>query len=490
MDAALTGNASAVQIADSVRRKTVSARAVVTAALERISRLNPALNALRETGDTEALESAERLDRRIASGEDVGPLAAVPFAVKDNIATIEGHTCCGSRMLESYRSPFAATAVQRLVAAGAIMIGKANCDEFGMGSSSEHCAFGVVRNPHDHARVPGGSSGGSAAAVAAGMCAFALGSDTGGSVRQPASFCGVVGVKPTYGRVSRYGLVAFGSSLDQIGPLTRTVADSALVLGCMAGVDQRDSTSSANAVPDYCEELGDEIKDLRVGVPREYLRDGNDPHVNAAVTRAMRVFEAMGATMVEIDLPLTRVGIATYYVISSAEASSNLARFDGIRFGRRAEPETGESLFDLYARSRSESFGPEVQRRVMLGTYALSAGYYDAYYKRASQVRRLIKEEFDRAFARCHAIIGPVAPTPAFEIGVNRDDPLEMYLGDAYTVNANVAGICAMSIPCGNAVVGASRLPVGLQIQCQAFEEATMFRVARRFEMQTADLPA
>ncbi len=482
MQATLTGEETASAIAALVRSKRVSATEVVEFTLERIKAGNAALHAIRETCDEDAREVARRLDLRMAAGEDVGPLAGVPVAVKDNIATLEGCTACGSKMLEGYRSPFAATAVMRMTSAGAIVIGKANCDEFAMGSSSEHCAYGVVRNPHDRDRVPGGSSGGSAAAVAAKYCPIALGSDTGGSIRQPASFCGVVGVKPSYGRVSRYGLVAFGSSLDQIGPISRSVADAALVLQTIAGVDQHDATSASRDVPDDQAIIEQPIEGLRIGVPREFTGEGNAPEVNNAISEAVKTYRSLGAAIIELDLPLTRYGVATYYLISSAEASSNLARFDGMRFGRRAHVQEGESLFDLYARSRTESLGREVQQRIMLGTYALSAGYYDAYYKRASQVRRMIADEYARAFAQCHAIIGPVAPTPAFGIGERQDDPLAMYLGDAYTVNANVAGICAMSVPCP---VGSSSLPIGLQIQCKAFDETTMFRTARMFEKAT-----
>lgn len=350
-----------------------------------------------------------------------------------------------------------------------------------MGSSTENCAFGSVRNPHDPSRVPGGSSGGSAAAVAADLVPAALGSETGGSVRQPAALCGIVGVKPSYGRVSRYGLVAFGSSLDQIGPCARNVRDAAAILNVIAGVDRRDSTSSDAPVPDYLASIDEPIKDLRLGVPRQYVTESNDPAVNDAVRRAIRTFESLGATITDIDLPLTDYGIATYYIIAPAEASSNLARYDGIRYGRRAALEPGEDLFDLYAKSRAQGFGPEVQRRIMLGTYVLSAGYYDAYYKRALQVRRLIKNEFDAAFKQCHALIGPTTPTPAFPIGA-KPDPLSMYLSDIYTVNANIAGICAISIPAGFASIDGKRLPIGLQIQCQAMNEAAMFRIARMFE--------
>jgi aspartyl-tRNA(Asn)/glutamyl-tRNA(Gln) amidotransferase subunit A len=466
---------SAVGIAEMVRTAARPATAVVREHLDRIEKTNAALGALREIYADEAIAAAEVLDSRVAAGEDVGPLAGVPLVIKDNICATLGTTACGSRMLEGYRSPFTATAVERLLKAGAIIIGRANCDEFAMGSSSEHCAFGVVRNPHDQARVPGGSSGGSAAAVAAGMCAVALGSETGGSVRQPASFCGVVGIKPSYGRISRSGLVAFGSSLDQIGPLANTVADAALALQIMSGVDPLDSTSSSEPTPETSS-LSTPIENLRIGVPREHLSASNDVRVNEAIREAIGAFRSHGAEVIEVDLPLTRYGNATYYVIATAEASSNLARFDGVRYGHRSTLASGESLENLYVRSRSEGFGVEVQRRIMLGTYALSAGYYEAYYRRAAQVRRLITQEYDRAFVKCDALIGPVAPTPAFEIGA-KADPLSMYLCDAYTVNANVAGICAMSVPCA-----ASPLPIGLQIQCPAFAEANMLRIARMYE--------
>jgi aspartyl-tRNA(Asn)/glutamyl-tRNA(Gln) amidotransferase subunit A len=475
---------SALDLSMAVRGKRIAATDVARECLDRIAARNPALNAFREANADEALKQARRIDDLLAAGEDPGSLAGVPIAIKDNIVIEFGRSCCGSRMLENYRSPFTATAARRLINAGAIIIGRTNCDEFAMGSSSEHCAFGVVRNPVDESRVPGGSSGGSAAAVAADLCPVALGSETGGSVRQPAALCGCVGVKPSYGRVSRYGLVAFGSSLDQIGPLARNVTDAAAILNVIAGVDRHDSISSDLPVPDYLAQIDQPIEGLRLGVPRQYLDEGNDPAVNAAVRSAIDRYRELGATIVDVDLPMTRYGIATYYVLCTAEASSNLARFDGIRYGHRAKLDAGEDLFDLYAKSRSEGFGAEVQRRIMLGTYVLSAGYYEAYYQRALRVRRLIKEEFDRVFAQCHAIIGPTSPTPAFEIGA-KADPLSMYLCDSYTVNANIAGICAMSIPCGSAEVQGKRLPIGLQIQCQAFDEATMFRVARMFERQT-----
>jgi len=472
-------------ITHAVRSGRRPAVEIVRECFEQIGELNDRLNAFRETYPDRALETAQQIDRRVAAGEDPGPLTGVPIAVKDNIVTDFGTTTAGSRILEDFKSPYGSTAARKLIDAGAIIIGKTNCDEFAMGSSTEHCAYGITRNPWDHRRVPGGSSGGSAAAVASGMCPVALGSDTGGSVRQPAGHCGIVGVKPTYGRVSRWGLIAYGSSLDQIGVFARNVADTARVLSVIAGSDPHDSTSADLPVEDYAARLDEPIENLRIGVPKQYVSKDNDPDVNKAVANAVDVFRELGAAIVDIDLPLTDYGIATYYVIAPAEASSNLARYDGVRYGRRAALEAGEDLIELYSKSRAEGFGPEVQRRIMLGTYVLSAGYYDAYYKRALQARRLIKRDFDNAFHHCHAIIGPTSPTPAFRIG-EKADPLTMYLCDVYTTNTNTAGICGMSIPCGFADADAGPLPIGLQIQCPAFGELTMFRVARLFEQATA----
>ncbi len=473
-----------LNIAEETRAGKRSAAANVTACLDRIDASNERINAFRETFRQRAIEAAEALDRRIATGEDPGPLAGVPIAVKDNIITDFGTTSCGSRILEGFNSPYSSTAATRLIDAGAIIIGKTNCDEFAMGSSTENCAYGTTRNPWDLERVPGGSSGGSAVAVAAGLCPASLGSDTGGSVRQPAALCGVVGVKPSYGRVSRYGLVAYGSSLDQIGTFGTNVADAAILLSVIAGADPHDATSAELPVPDYIATIDDPIGNLRIGLPKQYLSQDNDPAVNDAISTAADTFRGLGAEIVEIDLPLTDYGIATYYVLATAEASSNLARYDGIRYGRRAELDPGEDLLDLYARSRAEGFGAEVQRRIMLGTYVLSAGYYDAYYKRALQARRLIKQDFDQAFEKCHAIIGPTSPIPAFRIG-EKADPLTMYLCDVYTTSTNTAGICGMSTPCGFASVEGKQLPIGMQIQCQAFDETTMFRVGRMFEEHT-----
>ena len=481
------GRQTCIEIARAVRSGQRTAVDVIEETLERIEGSNESINAFREVFREEALESARLVDEKIARGEDPGRLAGVPIGIKDNIATTEGTTTCGSRILEGYRSPFDATVVQRLRSEGAIPVGHTNCDEFAMGSSTENCAWGAVRNPWDTSRVPGGSSGGSAAAVGSGMVPAALGSDTGGSIRQPASFCGCVGLKPTYGRVSRYGLVAFGSSLDQIGPFTRTVEDAALLLEVMGGRDRHDSTSADEAISDVTPDFKTDLAGIRIGIPRQYMQPGaNEPDVQACVDDVVSRVEAAGATVVEIDLPLTDTGISTYYVIAPAEASSNLARFDGIRFGHRAEDD-GSGLEQLYARTRAEGFGPEVQRRVMLGTYVLSSGYYDAYYKRALQVRRLIKEEFDRAFEACDILLGPTSPFTAFELG-GKPDPMSMYLCDVYTVNANIAGICGVSIPAGTDRPDAEgrRRPIGIHLQAQAFDEARLLGTSAALEAMLA----
>ncbi len=470
-----------IALRDAIAQQSTSAETLVAHMLRDIRRTDEVLGSYREVFADEALEAAQLVDEEARAGRPVGPLAGIPIAVKDNIATRLGHTTCSSRMLEGYRSPFNATVIDKLTAAGAIIIGKTNLDEFAMGSSGENCAWGPVKNPWDTTRVPGGSSAGSAAAVAAHTCAAALGSDTGGSIRQPASFCGIVGLKPTYGRVSRYGLVAFGSSLDQIGPLTRSVRDAALLFQVMAGTDPHDSTTAEQPVPDVLATLEQPLEGLRVGLPKQYTTSANDSEVDAAVRNAAQLYAKLGAKIVEVDLPLTDVGISTYYVIAPAEASSNLARYDGIRYGHRAEMKAGDDLFALYARSRAEGFGPEAQRRVMLGTYVLSSGYYDAYYKRALQVRRRIKQEFDAALAKCDVLLGPTAPTPAFEFGAN-SDPLAMYMCDVYTVNTNIAGICGISLPGGYAERKGKRLPIGLQLQANAFEEEKLLRAARMLE--------
>jgi aspartyl-tRNA(Asn)/glutamyl-tRNA(Gln) amidotransferase subunit A len=412
-----------------------------------------------------------------------GPLTGVTVAVKDNIVTTIGTTTCGSKMLDGYRSPFNATVVERLLASGATLVGKTNCDEFAMGSSTEHCAWGAVHNPWDIDRVPGGSSGGSAAAVAASLCHVALGSDTGGSIRQPAALCGIVGYKPTYGVVSRYGLVAFASSLDQIGVFSRCVKDAAITTEVIAGFDPNDATSVHEKAPCLVDKLESPIDNIKIGVPRNFLSDRNDPEINNAIENAIKVYEDLGATIVEVSLPLTDVGISTYYVIAPAEASSNLARYDGIRYGHRTS-KTGLDLFDLYAHSRAEGFGDEVKRRIMLGTYVLSSGYYDAYYNNALKIRRLISEEYATAFELCDIILGPTTPTPAFKIGA-KSDPISMYLCDVYTANTNIAGICGISIPCGFAINSGKPLPIGMHLQAPSFSDAKLLQIANAFEQAT-----
>ncbi len=468
-------------IAQQVRSGTVTASARVESCLARIEARGAQIHAFNEVLAADARAAALRIDACVQRGESPGPLAGVVLAIKDNIATKIGHTTCSSRFLENYRSPFDATVIQRLEAAGAILIGKTNLDEFAMGSSTENSAFGPTRNPWDPSRVPGGSSGGSAAAVTAGFCDAALGSDTGGSIRQPASLCGCVGFKPTYGRISRYGLVAFGSSLDQIGPFARDVRGCAELFAAMSGSDRLDSTTAPLEVPDCLTQLDEPLRGLRVGVPREYRSDANSPAVASVLEDAINAYRSLGATIIDVELPLTDVGISTYYVIAPAEASSNLARFDGIRYGKRAEMAAGDGLEELYAKSRSEGFGPEVQRRIMLGTYVLSSGYYDAYYNRALQVRRRIREEFDRAFERCDVLLGPTSPIPAFEIG-GKSDPWAMYLCDVYTVNTNIAGIPGISLNAGYSQEGSVSLPIGMQLQGPAFSESLLLRAARMLE--------
>jgi len=473
------------EIARSVQSKRVRAVERVRHALDRIGLLNGRLNALREVLGESAMQRAAAIDAEAACGA-ARPLAGVLVAVKDNICTAEGTTTAGSRMLEGYRSPFSATAVARIEAAGGIVIGRANCDEFGMGSTNEHGAYGAVRNPWDETRVPGGSSGGSACAVAAGLADAALGSDTGGSVRLPSSFCGTVGLKPGYGRVSRWGLIAYGSSLDQIGPITARVDDAALMLEVMAGADPLDSTCAEDPVPEYTALMASGAEPLRIGVARQHRRAGDDPAARRVVDDLLARLAGAGASIVEIDLTLTDALLAAYYVIATAEASSNLARYDGIRYGHRARQGTGPmDLESLYARSRAEGLGREVRRRIMLGSFVLSAGYADAYYHRALQVRRLVHEEYARAFQHCHVIAGPVAPSAAFPLG-HVPDPLSMYLTDVYTVGANVAGIPAISVPAGFVESGGSRLPVGIQLQAASRDESTLLRAARQVERLAA----
>ncbi len=473
---------TAIELRNRIAARQVSSVEAVQAAFERIDRAESTVGAFISLFREKAVERAQEIDRRIAAGESAGPLAGVPVAVKDNMCTLFGATTCGSRILEDFHAPYEATAVGKLLDAGAVIIGKTNLDEFAMGSSTENSGLKKTVNPWDGNRVPGGSSGGSAAAVAARLCFAALGSDTGGSIRQPASFCGVVGLKPTYGRVSRYGLVAYGSSLDQIGPLARAVADAALMLRVIAGHDPADSTSvdqSTAPVDDYLSRIDEPVKGLKVGIAPAF-NAGADESVRAALDAALRVYRDAGAEVVEIELPHIDYAIAAYYVIATAEASSNLARFDGVHYGHRT-PNPADYV-EVYSKSREEAFGAEVKRRIMLGTYALSSGYYDAYYLKALKVRNLIRGDFVKAFERCDAILMPVAPTTAFRIGEKTDDPLKMYLSDIYTIAVNLAGIPGVSIPCG---LDGSGLPIGLQILTPAFSESRMFRIARMFEAAT-----
>jgi aspartyl-tRNA(Asn)/glutamyl-tRNA(Gln) amidotransferase subunit A len=461
---------------DALSSGETSARAIAASYLDRIAARNPALDAFLTITHDEALAHAAESDDRISRGEPLRPLEGVPVAVKDNLVTAGIRTTCGSKILENYVPPYTATVVERLRAAGAVVVGKTNCDEFAMGSSNENSAFGVVRNPWDESRVPGGSSGGSAAAVAANLALAALGSDTGGSIRQPAALCGVVGVKPTYGRVSRYGLVAFGSSLDQVGPFANTVEDAARLLAVIAGRDPRDSTSSEAPVADYLAEIDRGVEGLRVGVPKEFFGEGLAEGTRERVEAAVERLRERGAEIVDVSLPHMKYSTACYYIVATAEASSNLARFDGVRYGFRAPGV--EDLREMYRETRAKGFGAEVKRRIMLGTYVLSSGYYDAYYDKALRVRTLIERDFLAAFETCDVIATPASPTTAFKIGEKTDDPLEMYLSDVYTITANLAGVPGISVPCGLS----GGLPVGLQLLAPHFGEATMLRAARAVE--------
>jgi aspartyl-tRNA(Asn)/glutamyl-tRNA(Gln) amidotransferase subunit A len=466
-------------IRDGLLKKDFSAAELATQALKYAEQENAKTNAYLTFSPERALHTAARVDREIASGLAPGALAGVPLGVKDVIVTKELRTTCGSRALEKYVPPYDATAVYRLEAEGAILIGKLNCDEFAMGSSNENSAFGPVRNPRALDRVPGGSSGGSAAAVAQGTAVVTLGSDTGGSIRQPASFCGVVGVTPTYGRVSRYGLAAFASSLDHVGPFARNVKDASVVLRAMAGRDELDSTSSYAPVDDYGAAMDMPVQGLKIGLPREYF-EGLGAETGDVIQAAVKHVQSLGCTIQEISLPNTKYALSCYYIIATAEASSNLARYDGVRYSTRTESST---LAEMYRDSRGDSFGSEVKRRIMLGTYVLSAGYYDAYYKKAQQVRTLIARDFTRAFEQVDAIVAPVSPFPAFKLGEKVEDPLAMYLSDVYTLTGDLAGVPCMSVPCGQSPEG---LPIGLQIFTRHFDEATMFRVAYAYEQSTS----
>jgi aspartyl-tRNA(Asn)/glutamyl-tRNA(Gln) amidotransferase subunit A len=474
------------EASEALAARRVSSRDLVDAALARIAATDGKVGAFLAVTADRARERAAAADERTARGARASPLDGVPVAVKDLFATRGVPTTAGSRILEGFRPPYDATAVERLERAGAVLVGKLNCDEFAMGSSNEHSAYGPCRNPWDPSRTPGGSSGGSAAALAARQVFGTLGTDTGGSIRLPASFCGVVGLKPTYGRVSRYGVVAFASSLDQPGPLGRTVWDAAALLGAIAGHDPRDLTSSSRPVDDYLGPLDGGARGLRVGVVREWLEGGVDPGVARRVREALATYERLGATLVDVSLPHSRYGVAAYYLVATAEASSNLARYDGVRFGLRVAEARG--LQEMYARTRDRGFGPEPKRRIMLGTYALSAGYYDAYYLRAQKVRTLVRRDFDAAFERCDVVAGPVAPTVAFRLGEKLEDPLQMYLADVFTITANLAALPGLSVPCG--LHPDLALPVGLQLVGRPFDEATLLRAARALEREAGPAPA
>jgi len=460
-----------------VAERKTSATALAEAFYAKIESDDPKIGAYLILSKERGLEKASEIDRLANKGDNLPPLAGVPVGIKDVLITKGVRTTAGSKILGNFVPPYDCTAVARLEAAGAVVLGKLNCDEFAMGSSNENSAFQPVHNPRDLSRVPGGSSGGSAAAVAADMAVATLGSDTGGSIRQPASFCGVVGLKPTYGRVSRYGLIAFASSLDHIGPLTKTVKDAAIMLRTITGRDPMDSTSAEVPVPDYVAELDKPVKGMKVGVAKEYFGEGLDAELRSAIEAAIQKLGKLGCEIVEVSLPHTKYAIPAYYLVATAEASSNLARFDGVRYGFRAKD--ARSLSDMYRRTRDQGFGTEVKRRIMLGTYALSAGYYDAYYLKAQKVRALIARDFTNAFAEVDAIIAPVSPFPAFKLGEKIDDPLSMYLSDIYTITGDLAGIPCMSVPCGTTSDG---LPVGMQILANHFDEARMFRLAHAFE--------
>ncbi|MBN2316927.1 MAG: Asp-tRNA(Asn)/Glu-tRNA(Gln) amidotransferase subunit GatA [Sedimentisphaerales bacterium] len=475
-------NLTAKQLRDQIAAGQISSLEATKAVFERIKRFEPTIGAYISIYEDQALKTAADIDCRVAAGEPVGQLAGVPVSIKDNMCTTFGATTCGSKILENFHAPYNATAVEKLLAADAILIAKANMDEFAMGSSTENSGLKQTVNPWDTTRVPGGSSGGPAAAVAARLCYAALGSDTGGSIRQPASFCGVVGLKPTYGRVSRYGLVAYGSSLDQIGPITQTVEDTALILNVIAGHDPADSTSvdeTMAPVCDYLEKLDQPVEDLRIAIVPQFAA-GADEQVQKALNEAVAVYKKLGAEIIDVEMPHLDYAIAAYYVIATAEASSNLARYDGVHYGYRTE--SPSDYIEVYSKSRAEAFGEEVKRRIMLGTYALSSGYYDAYYLKALKVRSLIRGDFTRVFEKCDCIMMPVAPTAAFKIGEKVDDPLQMYLSDIYTISANLAGIPGISIPCG---FDENDLPIGLQILSPTFTEDKLLRIARMYEKET-----
>ena len=482
---------TAVDIRETFVSGERTAQSIVEEHLDAIRRREPTVDAFLTVCTEEALERARTLDAKRAAGTEMGLLAGVPIAVKDNICTRGIRTTCGSKILHNFVPPYDAHVVERLLAEDAVIIGKTNMDEFAMGSSTENSGYQVTKNPWDLGRIPGGSSGGSAAAVASGMAPLALGSDTGGSIRQPAAFCGVVGLKPTYGRVSRYGLVAFSSSLDQIGPFAHTVEDAAMLLQTIAAPDSRDSTCNQQAPEDYLAAVGGNVDGMRFGLPREFfIGAGMDAEVARALEEARRLFEDMGASFTEVSLPHSRIdmeggtlssfAVATYYVLATAEASSNLARYDGVKYGLRSRDH--ESMIDMYSKTRGQGFGDEVKRRIMLGTYALSSGYYDAYFLKAARVRRLIKEDFDRAFERVDVLFGPTTPTPAFRMGEKTGDPLSMYLSDIFTISCNLAGVAGISLPCGFTAGG---LPIGMQLMSAHWQDATLIRAGAAYQRST-----
>lgn len=471
---------TATELLQSLSQGEITSESLVNSCLAAIDQRDSTIQALLAVDADKAHAQAMIIDQRRQQGEPLGPLAGIPVVLKDNMCVQGWTTSCGSRMLNNYQPPYDAHVVTKLHKADAILLGRANMDEYAMGSSTENSGFQITRNPWDTERIPGGSSGGSAAAVASCQTPLALGSDTGGSIRQPAGFCGVVGMKPTYGRVSRFGLVAYASSLDQIGPLTHDVTDAALLLETIAGHDKRDSTSVDQPVPSYSQTVDQPLDSLTIGIPKEYFGEGLDSEIHAAVQEAIKVYQGQGATIKDVSLPNTPHAIATYYLVATAEASSNLARYEGVHYGHRAEK--FKDLLDMYQRSRGEGFGSEVKRRIMLGTYALSSGYIDAYYLKALKVRRLIKDDFDRAFGECDILLCPTSPTSAFKIGERASDPLAMYLSDVYTISANLAGLPAISIPCG---FTSDTLPIGLQLLAAPFQEDTLLRAARTFERET-----
>ncbi len=471
---------TASQLLDQLHRGEVTAEAVADDFLRAIGDRNTLLQAFLHVDEDDILQQARQVDTRRRRSEPLGPLAGLPVAIKDVICTKGQPTTAGSKILANFRPPYDAHVVERLRAADAILLGKTNCDEFAMGSSNENSAYGPARNPWDPSRIPGGSSGGSAVAVAACLAPLALGTDTGGSVRQPAALCGIVGLKPSYGRVSRYGVLAYGSSLDQVGPMSHDVRDCALLLEAIAGHDPRDATCVDHPVPRYAQRLDEPFASLTIGLPREFFAEGLSSEVEQAVRAAVEVYRGHGATIREVSLPHSKYALATYYLVATAEASSNLARYDGAHFGHRSTDHRG--LIDMYCKSRGQGFGAEVKRRVMLGTYALSSGYRDAYYLKALKVRRLIRDDFDRAFAECDVLLGPTSPTVAFSLGERVSDPLAMYLADIYTISGNLAGLCGISIPCG---FSASGLPIGLQLLAAPLEEEKLLRVARLYERAT-----